>query len=172
VQRIFWYDWPLQWRRELDAMHEGRCLRWSLPSTASADETVLAGSTLRHAKRAGMVVIAAAHRDTAEALMAACRSEGYSCVWRVPHVPVQLRGAMAAVWSASDCGPTEARGLRRLSEELPGLPIAALLDFPRVEDIARAREAGAAVVFSKPVWLDDLWDWLAEQSQIAGHAPT
>ncbi|MEX0936269.1 MAG: hypothetical protein WDZ59_00300 [Pirellulales bacterium] len=164
VQRIFWYDWPLQWRRGVEALLAGRCPRWGLPLTASSDEPLLMQGGMARQSRNGLVVVAARHYDTAEALLAACRSEGYAGVWRAPHVPLQLEGALAAIWSGTDCRPGEADQLRRLAEELPGLPIAALLSFPRVEDTVRAGEAGAAAVFSKPVWLDDLWDWLGALS--------
>ena len=46
-------------------------------------------------------------------------------------------------------------------------PLIALLDFPRIEDVERARSAGAAAVLSKPLQLEDLF-WHLERVVAAG----
>ncbi len=70
-----------------------------------------------------------------------------------------LRRAAGSAWSQWD-------ELARLAAALRPAPVIALLAFPRTEDDAQARSAGAAAVLSKPLAVDDLF-WELEYSGVS-----
>jgi len=69
-----------------------------------------------------------------------------------------VEGAVAAIFDGGDLGPNQCDDLRHLADTVHPAPVVALLAFPRMEDYRRARSSGAAVVLSKPLALNDLWE--------------
>jgi len=101
-------------------------------------------------------------------LAEACRSRGLAAVWQRGPQVVDVAGATAAIFDATDLGPAESAALRRLAAALRPAPVIALLSFPRVEDHDRALRSGAAVVLSKPAAVEDLFSNLPPLSKGEG----
>ncbi len=155
--RVYWHQWSARWGQERARLKAGQCPTWGLPVTATDEERVMhPGRAASH--RQGLIVIVSPHPAMAEMLCDACRQMGYATLWE-PHFQGRPRfqGAQAVVFDGRDCDLEEAAQLTALAHALPGLPILALMDFPRAQDRQRALRHGATAVLSKPLLLDDLW---------------
>lgn len=167
--RVYWYDWVSRWQLEKARLLAGACPVWGLPETATADERLLWSMAVPAAAGAGLILIHTRSQATATALEAACRDQGYEAerfaagpsgaAWAGPS---RLPRPVAAIWDGSQCQPSEAAELACFRTAVPRVPIVALLDFPRQEGRARALQAGAAQVVSKPYLLHDLFWALAQ----------
>ena len=94
----------------------------------------------------------------ADMLATACRDQGYSGVWLDPRHPLRLEGPDAILWEGSaDC----LDDLHSMHLRYRTAPILALMDFPRIEDVKRATQLGAAEILPKPTHLEDLFARLA-----------
>ena len=105
----------------------------------------------------GLAVVRCRSFETWDWLSAACRRRGLAAVWQRDDIVARVEGATAAIFDCADLNDDEFDGLRRLSAALRPAPVVALMSFPRIEDHRRALSAGAAVVLSKPLILDDLF---------------
>ena len=149
-------------RRELCRLAAGRSSAWTLPVTASEEDSFLADADRPPPARGGLVAIAARRFVMADFLAAACRRYGYATAWLPPSRAVRLGGVAAVIFDGSDCRGAEQDELRRLAAAMAPAPLVALLDFPRIEDVDRCLAAGAAAVLSKPLILADLF-WHLER---------
>jgi CheY-like chemotaxis protein len=93
----------------------------------------------------------------ADWLSAACRSRGFATLWQRDAVLAPLEGATAAVFDGTDLCNEECDALRQFVIASRPAPVIALLSFPRIEDHDRALSAGASVVLSKPLLMEDLF---------------
>ncbi len=155
--RIYWHQWLPRCNRELRRMRRGECSAWGLPITATEEERLLLVADEPPPKRQGLVAIHARPFEMEDWLSAACRSRGLATVWLRPPHPARVEGATAAIFDGSDLRGGELEELKHLCGTLRPAPVIALLDFPRIEDYHRALNAGAAVVVSKPLHVDDLF---------------
>ena len=122
----------------------------------------------------GLIVVWSRRFEMQDWLSTACRLRGYSTVWLAPGRTTKVAGAKAAIFDGCRCDEVEIAQIEELAGLLgsvsevsgvsgvPGVsdrpvPIVGLLDFPRIEDQARAMAAGAAAVLSKPTAIDDLF---------------
>jgi hypothetical protein len=110
-----------------------------------------------HFSNQGLLAIHTRNAETASALCDAAARHGFGAAWVRSRPMPFISGVRAAIWEATRGTPDEARELAAWRSALGGVPLVALLDFPRVEDRDLARAAGVALVVSKPFWLDDLF---------------
>jgi hypothetical protein len=162
--RVYWYHWPPQCSRNVGRLLDGVCPDWGLPVTANNEDRLLFQAVEKPSRRRGQIVIAAPHRETFEALSTACRSRGHTTRWLRGDMPIHGERAVAALWVGGDLNEREAAQLRRAAEQLSGVPVVALLDFPRVSTCDRARRCGAAAVLARPFQLEDLF-WHLDRAQ-------
>lgn len=155
--RIYWYHWLPQCSRAVGKLLDGACPSWGLPVTATDEDRLLAAAIQKAPARRGLIAIVAWHAETASALADACRACDYRTRWLRPDRLEPLSKAAAALWVGGDMNDQEAEQLQRLAEQLPGTPIIALLDFPRVETETRARACGAVAAMARPFQLEDLF---------------
>jgi len=161
--RLYWHQWIPQARRELEELVAGDRSTWSLASTATDEERLLAGSRKFHGAHGGLVALCVERIEMHDWLAAALGRHGLSTAWMRPGQRIRLAGVRAAVLDGSSLGKHDLGRLDQLRAELgAGVPIIALADFPRVEDRDRARAAGAAAVLSKPLLVEDLF-WQLDQ---------
>ena len=164
--RLYWHQWPARGRPELLRLARGDAALWALPATATDEDRLLAAAG-DGAKRSGLVLVYAAEKTQAEWLMAACRLRGYTAVHMASATATQVEGAAAAIFDGGEFCPHEAEELRALAAAMPGVPIVALLEFPRIEDYHRALACGARAILSKPLVVDDLY-WQLDQFHAEG----
>jgi len=169
VIRVYWHQWLPRWHQELGRLVHGLCPTWGLPVTATEEERLLASATDPLPKRQGRIAIHSPRFEMVDWLSAACRRRGYTTVWLQPHRPARTANAIAAIFDGTDGAGVELGQLARLAVWLPGVPILALVDFPRIEDQQRLLGGGAAAVLAKPLLVEDLF-WQIDQ--LVGQPPT
>ena len=178
AKRVFWHEWPEQWRRNGSALLAGRNATWLAPVTSLYEERFLpsghrAGKSTEHttcfdaAGSRPLVVVSGFRSSFSEALCAACSLRGYATLWQRPGAATNARGPVAIVWDGVQLAAEEAAELAQLTEVYPRTPILALLDFPRWETVQRAIAAGASAALAKPLLLDDLWSQLDAWTRLA-----
>lgn len=159
VVRVYWYQWRQRFGREWAAIASGQCRSWSLPVTASAEERLLPQADPGKPGNHGVAAVVADGRETAEWLVAACRSHGWTTVWNTVWRSAELQGVDVVVWDAGAIEPAAVEILQEIRDAFGDAPVAALTDFPRVEEQRRLMAAGAAAVVSKPLLASDLaWE--------------
>lgn len=173
--RNYWHQWLPRMAPEFARAARGERSIWSLPPTATDDERLVAagaehrltGNTAgevagKDRAGRGLIAILLQNGMMARALCDACPTRGYACAWLPRGRGSYLSGVRALVWDAPSAVDSWAETLVSLGREWRNTPIVALASFPRIEDVARLRAAGAAAVVSKPMLLDDLF-WQLEQ---------
>lgn len=182
IRRLYWYEFPAWWQRQMQLRTAGRCPDWARPANFGfpaaagkllADSRLLEGEPGRAVVRAGLVVLHTSNRATADAVADSFRQAGYSTVWQPPGRPRSVvRGAIAGVWDGGQLSDDESTDLAAFCAALSyeGAPIVVLLDFPRRDCVDRAMEIGAAAVLGKP-WMNaelvSTIGLIASQSQIS-----
>lgn len=102
----------------------------------------------------GVVVVASRQYETVIAVDDAIQPYG---AHTVALADWQSQRPIAAIWEGAQLSGREAASLASLAARLPnGVPLVALLDFPRAESVAAARELGATAVLRKPYDADRL----------------
>lgn len=172
VPRIYAHQFVARFGVELERLARGAAPTWSLPVTATEDERLLEG--IRHSTEKCLtplqqkIAVVAHDFQTAESLADALRSRGRQAFrWRQAIEDAALTDEPPDVILCD--APTEAdtfRALGQITAHAPGVPIVALMDFPRAEDRAAALKAGASAVISKPFLLEDLF-WQIERLRVA-----
>jgi len=158
VVRVYWHQAEAHVRREMARLAAGRCPIWGLPPTADAGERLLADivASAPTSSPRGLVTIASNTYSMADWLAEACHDRGFSTAWQRPGRDMTTRGAVLGIWDSSVGSPNELAAFRRWRRRHGAAACLVLLDFPRLEDVERYVEAGAAAVLSKPVLLSDL----------------
>jgi hypothetical protein len=184
VPRLYWYEFPAWFRRQLSLRAAGRCPEWSqcdfgFPAAAGkllADFGLriadcglrMAGSVSR-----GVIQLSTASRESADALSDVLGLAGYATVWqRGGDSAPFVRGAVAGVWDGGQLDERESDELTAFCRRLERFhtPVVAILDFPRRDRVEVALEYGAAAVLGKPWRVEDLLGTI-EQSLRAGARP-
>src|SRR5206468_630467 len=108
VQRLYWYDFPAWWRRQLQLHAANRCPDWARPFSQLLPQSEPGHSRVHR----GLIVLRTSHRDNADALADALNSAGHSTVWqRYNRVRAQTRGALAGIWDGGQLSDAEAADL-------------------------------------------------------------
>jgi hypothetical protein len=153
VKRLYWYEFPAWWRRQLKLRSAGRCPDWARPPHVGAPIPTI------DSRGAGVIVLSAGHRNPADALADILRDAGYATLWQPPGRPAAVvRGAVAGIWDGGQLNDCEINDLAKFCQRLArdNAPVIALLDFPRRDAIDHALAVGVAVVFGKPYLNADL----------------
>lgn len=159
--RIFWYEFPSWWKRQMSLRRAGRCPDWARRTAhdvrlAAPDAT--ANSASQSLPRPSLVVVKTSNYATGNALADVLHSAGYSVAIQTAGSHASVRGALAAVWDGGQLSDHEAVELKAFSAEMDrhAAPVLVLLDFPRRDRIDAAVECGAAGVLGKPWFNGDL----------------
>ncbi|HEX3997366.1 MAG TPA: hypothetical protein VHX65_02335 [Pirellulales bacterium] len=165
--RNYWHQWLPRMGPQFERAARGQRPVWSLPTTATDDERLLATVERgelpqRTPASRGLIAVLLSSGVMARAVCDACPTRGYACIW-LPHGREKyLAGVRAVIWDAPPVVESWAGSMAQLRQAWKDTPIVALAGFPRIEDVERLRAAGAAAVVSKPFLLDDLF-WQIEQ---------
>lgn len=139
--RLYWYEFPAWWRRQLSLRVDGKCPDW-----ARADDCGLRTADCGLAS-GGSVLVSAPDFDSADAISVALRPAGYRTFWhRVGSGCIS--DASAGIWLGGQLSDTELNELAAFC--LVASPVVALVDFPRRDRYEAALAAGAAAVLGKP----------------------
>jgi hypothetical protein len=165
-ERVFWYDFPSWWRRQLSLLDERRCPDWHrLEASRLRMAGPISGSNAIDGSRSGTRIVALQTQthETGRALADILGEAGYASVQH----PSGSSGAVphriaAGIWEGGQLSDKEAAHLFSFVGRLASqnAPVLALLDFPRRDAVDKALSLGAAAVIAKP-WLNrDLIDTL------------
>ena len=144
VRRLYWYEFPCWWRRQLALREAGQCPEW-----AWGEDRGLMIADCRLEERSNRFVLETNRWDTAATLEDLLKSVGGETIWLRPGSEhVAIRGVAAGIWEGGQLNDAEAERLTACCARLAAVnaPVVALLDFPRRDRCEVARRAGAAAV--------------------------
>ncbi|MEM9659366.1 MAG: hypothetical protein AAF961_13495, partial [Planctomycetota bacterium] len=159
--RLYWHEFPTWWRESQTRVEAGACPAWSQPLvdlhagrwSVPAPDARDVGATARVS-----IAVDAVEYSSFAAIEQALDADGFSCEWLRPGgarrpAPGDLTGRFqGGIWDGSQLS---GEGMKRLAafterfEENPA-PVAALVNFPRLEHLDQVRSVGAATVLGKP----------------------
>jgi hypothetical protein len=155
VYRLYWYEFPAWWQRQLQLRAANHCPDWARPTTQLARQCVPGHPR----SRSGLIVLRTVRRDNADALADALNHAGHSTAWHQhDRARSHTRGAFAGIWDGGQLNDTECADLEVFCKQMSrdGAPVVVLLDFPRRDRVDRAYAAGATAVLGKPYLNADL----------------
>jgi hypothetical protein len=155
IHRLYWYEFPAWWRRQLQLRAANHCPDWARPATQLTRQCVPGHPR----SRSGLIVLRTLRRDNADALADALGDAGHSTAWHQHgRVRPHTRGALAGIWDGGQLNDAEVADLELFCTQMSrdGAPVVVLLDFPRRDRVDRAYAAGAAAVLGKPYLNSDL----------------
>jgi len=156
MHRVFWHQWTPRMSLELlNADEPGYCLL-QMPRTATASEQYGRLAETASPQRLGLVAIHTRAIRMYEALNDACDQAGLATVWFPPARAAYSSGAAAAIWDGISLDGQENGHLEEVIKQHAPVPVIALLDYVRREDVERIRAMGAHRVLAKPFVLNDL----------------
>jgi CheY-like chemotaxis protein len=150
----YWHQWHARAGRTL-AVGDG-VAAWQLPLTTSADERTLAESAEPTEQRSGTVIVCAGRFESAAALADVCRLGGYDSVIMRERETFRDKDAVAILWDTTPENMGDQPCVEKLRSGACGVPILAVVGFPRTDDVRRAQPAGVTAVISKPYQVRDL----------------
>jgi hypothetical protein len=158
VHRLYWYEFPAWWRRQMRLRAEDRCPDWArVPDFGfRIEDCGLQFGLGQSCSQRGVVVLRTIFRATADTLSDILKNACYATMWQPLHRRHSIvRGAIAGVWDGAQLSDDEANELAEFSAQLrpDAAPVLALLDFPRRDRVDQALAIGAAAVVAKP-WLN------------------
>jgi hypothetical protein len=166
IERLYWYEFPAWWRRQIALRASGQCPDWSRNGECGmrgldvgASDSIRKAPSEDRNQRGALIMVSCAVRDTAMALADVLQQAGYAAFWRPPGVRAAVvRGATAGIWDGGQLSEQEAARLAAFCRELKSdaAPVIALLDFPRRDRCELARQLGAAAILGKPWFNVDL----------------
>ena len=161
VVRLYWYEFAPWWRAAVAEWEANETPAWSEPldDVRAGQETTLVAPRERDnvvPAEVGVLVVDAVDFAVFETLATVLVPFGWSCEWQPRHRPelAALTTMVAAIWDGGQLSGGELAALREFAARVhtshAAAPVIVLLDFPRVEHLQAARDAGAAAVLGKP----------------------
>jgi hypothetical protein len=157
VHRLYWYEFPAWWRRQMELVSQECCPDWSRHVMDAGGGELGAGSDLQCSAPMcsvrGCVALAVPSWNTADALREVFQRAGFTTAWHPRGRTAEVaHGLTAGVWEGGQLNDKERTSLEAFCRQLApaDAPVVALLDFPRYDARDRALAAGAAAVLGKP----------------------
>lgn len=169
IVHVGWHQFAPRWVRHLDAWRRRRPTEWALPPTWRDEERLLLMSSLKPAapRRRALTICLGGPAPSEDAWLAdLARAQG----WRVSRTAaaVEPRGAaVCGIWHADELDARRVEQLAEFAARLQPAPVIAITGFPRPEQDALVRAAGAVSLLAKPLLWDDLAaeiDWWLERT--------
>ena len=160
--RVYWHQWQQRASPQLAALAAGNRGAWSLPTTATEEERLLADDARPLPRGSGLVAVATPERAVADWLLDVLERQGYAGLWWTPYRRVRAKGIAAGLLDMADTGPSDMEQLTEFTRAAAPAPVIAMMHFPRIHEVEATRRAGAASVLSKPYSLDGLFQQLAD----------
>lgn len=161
IHRLYWYEFPAWWHRQLAHRAAGKCPDWARPTNqelriARHPSGGVRGLRTDSPAPRGTIVVNSDVRETADVLSDSLCREGYATLWQRGHrTHDRFRGAIAGIWEGGQLSEREAHQLETFCRQrsADAAPVLVLLDFPRRDRVDNAISLGAAAVLCKP-WLN------------------
>lgn len=171
VERIYWHQWRDRIAASAAIFRAADTPGTLPPLTATEDDRVLAAERRTYPPRC--IVVISREREAAQSLVDACRHLGFDAEVETNSIAYAQTTASAQadvlLWDANMravVDPHQVEAIRRTRQ----MPVIALVGFPRIDVVERARAAGVHAVVSKPVMLPDLGEALARAAAEVSHS--
>lgn len=153
VERVFWHAWPA-WLSQ-----------WESNGTAESEQAI-EGPTIGGPTIGGLVEIKSGDAEFAKSLIDTL-ADIAPAIWSPSWYQSVSTPPAVILWDGSQLGGREADELYGIcqSASKTGAAVAAMLDFPRPETVAAARDIGVAAVLGKPFSIELLREALAASLQ-------
>ena len=161
VLRLYWHQWLAHWSGQSWASSIENSAMWNFPRTATFGEQSLYFSKQPIPQAVGRVGIWSKEPESALTLCDGLASGSLECRTLEGNANEQGDDFDALIWD----GPLTTSGfdsLQRLTRSNSKVPVVALANFPRTDDVTQLRHLGAEAVISKPFLLNDLRWQLSE----------
>jgi CheY-like chemotaxis protein len=129
---------------------------WSTLPTLAADELWLRRADRRLPHLKGTALIWGPEPDSRAALSDVCRAVGLQAIGLQTTDPIPSVEVRLALYDAAPYRNHRGVDLRMIASRARRVPVIALIDFPRPDEIAEATAAGCTHVLGKPFLIDDL----------------
>jgi hypothetical protein len=157
VKRFYWYEFAAWWNEQVARRAAGNCPDWSRPTTDLLRHCPNYKSNGFQPRRShSVVVVSAPERYTADAVSDVLHRAGFASVWQPPGRAMSgIRGSALGIWHGGQLNDQEASDLASFCRACgrEGTPVIAMLDFPRRDRCAVARQLGVAAVLGIP-WIN------------------
>jgi len=165
--RLYWYELAGWWRAAIDRLTAGAIPPWSEPLDGPAAGRWVPVDSVDATSEGGLVAIDAVDRAVYETWSDVLSLHGCDTVWfRGSNPTGDRQGFTAGIWDGGQFDAAEDGQLQEFCNQVggPQVPVAVLLDFPRVEHHELARRAGATALFGKPYSVDEVLAALKSKS--------
>lgn len=171
VQRIYWHQWRPQF---IDVSSDGeqhRAKLWGLPRTTTPAERLLRSQEHHKTPQSGLIGISALSFIDFETMADACQTSGWATVWLTDPNTTHCGNLSAILFNGGTSHRQDLRRIKQLAYQFPGLPLVAVVGYPRLDDLQRLLAAGACQIVSKPYLLDELLTALGESTGVFQDTP-
>jgi hypothetical protein len=162
--RIYWHEFPGWWALQRKRIVEGQAAEWALPRTSREEDVVRNVGDVQWQGLDGLIGVVASRRSgAAHCLLDVLRMANLAGVLLPGDHSTMVTGLRCLLWDDADPDGKWRDELRALSHAWSGVPILALMNYPRVADrewLEEQFEVGAAVL-GKPYDVDVLLATLA-----------
>ena len=168
--RLYWYELAPWWRFACQQLDAGAAPPWSAPLDTPRSGRLIFDRVPSGRQMPSMIAVVADDISVYETLSAAVRQHGIATVHRRSSESGKLPcDVEAGIFDAGQFDDREVTELAHFcsSFEFPAAGVVALLDFPRRDHVARARQAGARAILAKPYVVAELVDALQSLDRIA-----
>jgi CheY-like chemotaxis protein len=152
--RVYAHQFVARVAAQLERLAAVGAMSWAPPFTNTEEDRLLNAAPMPPAHLATRVAVFSHERQSAAMLCDALEAAGYAAVTCEP--TDELRDIDLVLWDCAGSFAACRDRFIRMAQQTPAAAKIVLLGFPRPEDVATARAAGATAVLSKPFLLDDL----------------
>ena len=170
VKRIYWHQWTPRFIDAASEREPHRSKTWVLPRTTTPAEKLLRSQEHYRAPQSGRIGISALSFIDFETLADACQASGFATVWLAEPNTIHREDLSAILCNGGTSHRQDLHRIKHLAHQFPGLPLVAVVGYPRFDDHQRLLAAGACQMVSKPYLLDELLTALAESTGLVQDA--
>ena len=157
-ERIFWYDFPAWWTRQLALLSNGRCPDWHRADASRFRVNVPSSqqSEPGRPRPRGAVILQTQSYETGRAISDLLYRAGYASVSQSTNKSqMSVRGIAAGIWEGGQLSDEETSRLCLFTRQLAvqNAPVLACSDFPRRDRVDLAMALGASAIVGKP-WIN------------------
>ena len=171
VKRIYWHQWAPQFIDLASDRQQHRAKLWGLPRTTTAAERLLRSQEHDKTPQSEFIGISALSLIDFETMADACQTRGWSTVWLTDPHTTHCGDLSAILFNGGTSHRQDLRRVKQLAHQFPGLPLVAVVGYPRLDDQQRLLAAGACQMVSKPYLLDELLTALGDSMEVFQDTP-
>lgn len=167
AMRYSWLTASTVWVRDFATFQRGECPSWGHPLTLT-DQERLSDVSVSGCSAVRPIVGVIARDEAMAAWLCETLGRQFGDVIRIPVAAKSARHADVVVWNVPSSRNLQRMELSLILDQTPSPAVIALVDFPRIDDVARLTKAGVRRVLAKPVCLGDLEAAISDAADAVG----